>query len=197
MIENRLFDILTNKLFQNPETGNLFFPTYIYTYDPEEEYRTRKELEDLKERLKRPDHYIDLLSINIYHEFIDYLKLEKFGDEETLLNLLFQKEEEEGWEEILEILKEKAFDSEFLKRIDEKVTAHFEAPGSFKKVYVLIHGFGSMFPIIRVSRFLNNFERYIKGYKLIVLYPGENKNNNYCLFKRFQDEHLYRAVLLN
>ena len=36
--------LLTDKEFQEPETGNLFFPAYIYQYDPKEEYSIRKQI---------------------------------------------------------------------------------------------------------------------------------------------------------
>ena len=41
---------LSNEDFQDPDTGTLFFPAYICTYDPEKEYEIRVEIENLKER---------------------------------------------------------------------------------------------------------------------------------------------------
>ena len=58
--------ILSDKEFQIPETGDLFFPAYIYTYNPKEEYVVRKEIENLKDRLIRPNNFVDTLILNIF-----------------------------------------------------------------------------------------------------------------------------------
>jgi hypothetical protein len=42
---------------------------------------------------------------------------------------------------------------------------------------------------------MNNFEKYIQKYKIILFYPGEVKEN-YNLFKLLNDENLYRAIHL-
>ena len=39
---DKIFELLSDKSFQDPRTGNLFFPAYIYTYEPEEEYEVRE-----------------------------------------------------------------------------------------------------------------------------------------------------------
>ena len=61
-----LYNKLTKKEFMDPSTGNLHFPVYLYTYDPEKEYSLRKGIEKLKERLIRPNNFVDSLIINIY-----------------------------------------------------------------------------------------------------------------------------------
>ena len=70
-------ELLSDKEFQNPETGKLFFPTYIFTYNHEKEYEIRKEIDGLKDRLERPSNFIDTLILNIFDEFIDFLKEDK------------------------------------------------------------------------------------------------------------------------
>ena len=37
----------------------------------------------------------------------------------------------------------------------------------------------------------------VKGYKLIVFFPGYYGNTNYHLFGEFHDENIYRATLIN
>ena len=64
-----LFEELSRREFQNPETGNMFFPAYIYCYDPQEEYQIRKEIIELKDRLIRPDIFQECMVTNIYEEF--------------------------------------------------------------------------------------------------------------------------------
>jgi hypothetical protein len=193
-----LFEELSKKEFQNPDTGNLFFPAYIYTYNPFEEYSLRDEIEEIKNRLIRTDIFQECMVINIYDEFINYLKSEKL-EEETLFNLLIEFEKNEGVEEAFKNLKEVADSKEFLRTIDRKIVKHFELPSKYKKVYVLIHGFGSIFPYLRTSEFIKRFEEYVVGggYKIIAFYPGKFDNNHYYLFNEINSEDLYRAVLLN
>ena len=70
-----IYDLMADKGFQEPRTGNLFFPAYIYTYPPEQEYAIREQIDLLNAKLKRPNHYLDSLVINMYEELIDYCQL--------------------------------------------------------------------------------------------------------------------------
>ena len=76
---DKIFDLMADKEFQNPNTGNLFFPAYVYTYPPENEYEIRGQIDLLIDKLKRPNNYLDCLVFNIYHELIEYLKNESFA----------------------------------------------------------------------------------------------------------------------
>jgi hypothetical protein len=186
--------VLANKEFQIPETGNLFFPAYIYTYDPKDEYTIRKEIEGLKERLIRPSNFIDTLILNIFDEFIEYLKGLPFG-EEVFYDLLIQKEQDDEYPDaVVKLIKEKANDIEFFDFINEKATKHFKGESVNKRVYLFLYGFGSIFPFLRASNYLKNFEAHVKDYKLILFYPGKYDSNNYLLFEQFNDENIYRAV---
>lgn len=115
-----LFEELAKKDFQNPDSSNLFFPAYIYCYDPTKEYEIRNEILELKDRLIRPDIYQECMIINIYEEFIDYLKTETLGDE-SLFDLYIQQEKDETPENMIQNLKENADKREFLHRIHEKI----------------------------------------------------------------------------
>ena len=192
-----LFEELSKREFQNRETGNLFFPAYIYCYEPNKEYQIRSEINELKDRLIRPDIFQECMVINIYDEFINYLKTEKLGDD-SLFDLFVKQEKEESESEARENLKQTADSLEFLKQIDEKIRIHFQLPSKYKKVYVLVHGFGSIFPYLRASEFVKRFEGFVSGdYKLIVFYPGKYENNHFYLFNEINHETLYRATLLN
>jgi hypothetical protein len=190
-------ELLSDKEFQNPETGKLFFPTYIFTYNHEKEYEIRKEIDGLKDRLERPNNFIDTLILNIFDEFIDFLKEDKLGND-TMLNLLLDKENNESQpQELFDILQTKAHSIEFFDYIHHKAEAHFNLPSKFQKVYLMLYGFGSIFPFLRTSAYLKNFEEHVKGYKLIVFFPGTYKEQNYRLFNDFRDENIYRATLIN
>lgn len=185
---------MTDKGFQEPRTGNLFFPVYIYTYEPAEEYEMRKEISLLIEKLERPNNYLDSLVINMYDEMIEYLKEEQFANR-SLFDLISEKEKEDD-EEALTWVRDEINEGNFYNNFTKKVKNHF-GQNNEKKVYLVLHGFGTAYPYLRVSDFLKNTEQLIKEFKVIVFYPGNYDNNNYNMFGLLNDDNLYRANHLN
>lgn len=185
---------MTDKGFQEPRTGNLFFPVYIYTYEPAEEYEMRKEINLLIEKLERPNNYLDSLVINMYDEMIEYLKQEQFANR-SLFDLISEKEKEDD-EEALTWVRDEINEGNFYDNFTKKVKNHF-GENNDKKVYLVLHGFGTAYPYLRVSDFLKNTEQLIKEFKVIVFYPGNYDNNNYNMFGLLNDDNLYRANHLN
>lgn len=193
MTITELYKQLSDKDFQDHQTGNLFFPAYMYMYDATKEYEIDSEILDIKNRLHRPNNYLDVMVLDIFEVFVEYLKQEKFG---KLTKYEFYSEhEKEKFEAVDKALKQDAYDKRFLNFLDNKIKLHFENANNFEVAYVFVKGFGNAFPYIRASRFMSNFEGYIKGYKLIMFYPGEAKNY-YSLFGLLKDENLYRAIKL-
>jgi hypothetical protein len=191
---NKLYELMADKGFQEPRTGNLFFPAYIYTYDPALEYEMRREINMLIEKLKRPNHYLDSLVINMYEELIDFLKNEQFAGS-TLFDLILEKEKEDP-EEASDWVIDEINEGKFYENFTKKVKDHF-GKNNDKKVYLILHGFGSAYPYLRSSDFLKKTEQLIKEFKVIVFYPGDYTNNNYNLFGFLNDDNLYRANHLN
>lgn len=193
MTITELYTQLSDKDFQDHQTGNLFFPAYMYMYDPEKEYEIDAEILDIKNRLHRPNNYLDVLVIDIFEVFVEYLKHEKFG-RDTKFNYYTQFEVSKP-DAVDKALKMDAYNQRFLTYLSNKIQEHFTQAGESEVAYVFVKGFGRSYPYIRASRFMNNFEKYIKGYKLIMFYPGEAKNY-YSLFRLLKDENLYRAIKL-
>lgn len=191
---DKLYDLMTDKGFQEPRTGNLFFPAYIYTYPPEKEYEIRKQIDLLIKKLKRPNHYLDCLVINIYHELINYLKEESFAGESIFDSIM--KKEKEDPEEALSWIRDEINYGDFYKKFEEKIKDHFK-DNQNKRVFLILYGFGSVFPYLRTSEFLKNTERLIKEFKIILFYPGEYKDSKYHLFSHLDNDNMYRANLLN
>tara|TARA_B110000046_G_scaffold91830_1_gene99862 strand:+ start:389 stop:979 length:591 start_codon:yes stop_codon:yes gene_type:complete len=188
-----LYDQLCDKDFQDHYTGNLFFPAYMYMYDAEKEYEIDKEILSIKDKLYRPSNYLDIMVIDIFEEFTNYLKKEKFGRD---LKFDYYLERESGQpKQVADALKKDAYDNRFLTYLDNKIQSHLNSTEEYEVAFVIIKGFGNAFPYIRASRFMNNFEKYIKGFKLIMFYPGEAKDY-YSLFGLLKDENLYRAIKL-
>jgi len=188
-----LYDQLCDKDFQDPYTGNLFFPAYMYMYDAEKEYEIDQEILSIKDRLYRPSNYLDIMVIDIFEEFTNYLKLTKFG-KSTKFDYYIENESAKP-QAIEDIIKRDAYDSRFLLYLNDKIQNHLSNATEYDVAYVFIKGYGNAFPYIRASRFMNNFEQYIKGFKLIIFYPGKAKEY-YSLFGLLKDENLYRAIKL-
>lgn len=193
MTIKELYDLLCDKSFQDPATGYLFFPAYMYLYEPEDEYLIREEIASMKERLVRPTDFVDVLDLNIFNEFCNYLKTQKWGSTNWLDFIL--SEEAKNYQNVQRTLRQKANDVKFCTFLNNKIQLHINEVSDLKKSYVFIYGFGQIFPYLRASKFMNFFEQYIKGYKIILFYPG-NADKNYNLFKVLNDEHLYRAIKL-
>jgi hypothetical protein len=184
---------LANKDFQDYNTGKLFWPVYMYGYDPKEEYKIREEILDIKERLHRPNNYLNVLTMDIFKEFLNYLDGSNFGKRNKLI--FYLDNEKDKPDKVHQALVKDANDGKFFDWIDHKITAHLEASEKFEVAYVFMYGWGGIFPYLRTSKFLNNFEKHIGKYKLIIFYPGKVKPS-YNLFGLINDENLYRATTL-
>ena len=193
MTITELYDQLCDKEFQDHYTGNLFFPAYMYMYDAEKEYEIDQEIISIKDRLHRPSNYLDIMVLDIFEEFTNYLRHEKFG-RDTKFDFYLNHESTKP-KQVDDALKKDAYDKRFLKYLDDKIQDHLNAANEYEVAYVIVKGFGNAFPYIRASRFMNNFEKYINGFKLIMFYPGEAKDY-YSLFGLLKDENLYRAIKL-
>ena len=193
MTIKELYDLLCDKSFQDPATGYLFFPAYMYLYEPEDEYAIRQEIASMKDRLVRPTDFVDVLALNIFDEFCNYLKTQKWGATNWLQFIL--SEEAKNHQSVQTTLRQKANDKKFCAFLNNKIQAHKNEVSDLKKSYVFVYGFGQIFPYLRASKFMNLFEQYIKDYKIILFYPG-NADKNYNMFKVLNDEHLYRAIKL-
>ena len=193
MTITELYNQLADKDFQDPLTGNLFFPAYMYVYRADEEYRIQQEILNIKERLHRPNNYLNVLVLDIFQEFLDFLKQEKFGAQSKYD--FFMAQEPKKPEKVQQALKQDANSDRFFKWVDSRIKKHFEESQQAKVGYVFVTGFGAIYPYLRASRFMNNFEKYISEYKILLFYPGEVKDY-YNLFGLLNDENLYRAIKL-
>ena len=158
MTITELYNQLENKDFQDHETGNLFFPAYMYTYDEEKEYEIDREILDIKNRLHRPNNYLDVMVIDLFEIFCDYLKQEKFAKSNKFD--FYRSNELEKSDAVKKALEKDAYDPRFLEYVHKKIQTHLDNAGTFEVAYVFVKGFGNAYPYIGASRFMNNFEKY-------------------------------------
>ena len=78
----------------------------------------------------------------------------------------------------------------------DKVLSIIATFNTDKKSYVFVTGFGEIFPYLRASKFISNFEKYTTGkFKVVVFYPG--RVDQFChLFDKLNDDNPYRAIKL-
>lgn len=196
MTIEELYNKLEDKFFQDTDTGAIFYNVYIFQYNPTEEYTIREQIENLKTRLKRPNNNLDILSVNLFEEFCDYLDKKSFGPHPSMLQYLLKKEE--NGVPVGDVLIKNACDEDFFSSVNDKIQQHIENENNLKKSFVFLYGIGQIYPYLRTNTFLSNFERYNRGeqYKLIVFYPGHSEGNSFSLFGKLKDDNTYRSIKL-
>ena len=194
---NNLFNYLTEPYTKDVESGILFSPCYIYTYDIKKEYEVRKEIVDLAGRLVRPDNYLDSMILNVFDEMIAYLKNQKFLGKPLLDRII--ESEDENPQKANEWMDRTLNDEKFFNFIKDKVEAHFAEKSHLKRIYLLVHGFTASYPHLRASTFIKRSENMVDKFTMIIFYPGEYRDGNYILYgdSLFNDDNLYRANWLN
>lgn len=198
MTVEQLYEKLCDSSFQNTEEGDLFYNFYIYLYDAEKEYEIRKQIQRFKENLIRPANYVDVLMLDLYETFCEFMDGLSFGKKHpSYLKYLFDKDAA-NQDAVMRSLTTKANSKEFYEYIHQRILAHISAEMDYKRPYVFLYGIGQMYPLLRTNVFLTNYEAYneVNKYKIIVFYPGKQVDNTFSLFGCLEDAHAYRATLL-
>jgi len=197
MTIDELYQKMEDKSFQDTSTGTMFYNVYIFQYPAEEEYHIYSQIESFKSRLRRPSNNLDILTLDIFKEFCQYLDEKPFGKHPSMLAYLLHKENKSS-ESVNETLIRNACDEKFFEWMDTRIKNHLNTENELAKSFVFLYGFGQIFPYLRTNTFLSNFERYNHGedYKIIVFYPGNVQDNSFSLFGVLKDDHTYRSIKL-
>ena len=195
-----LYELLNSKKFQDTEEGDLFYNFFIYQYSAEKEYEMREQIIEFKRNLKRPTSYVDVLTIDIFDEFCNFLDRKKFLSHPSMLKYLRDKEDAnpENAGSVQDTLSRKAHSKDFIKYLHERIMEHKEIKDGLKRPYVFLYGIGAMYPYLRVNDLLAMYEDFniSNAYKLLVFYPGNSVQNSFSLFGMLPDHHTYRAIRL-
>jgi len=191
-----LYEYLNSESFQKVVNGNIFYNYYIFQYRAYKEYDMREQIKDFIKNLVRPTSYLEPMDLDLFSLFCDYLRNEKFGDN-NLLDETFDEEKNPNNLVTQELTAEANSDG-FIKYVHNTINKFVEEESPFKRVYVFIHGIGKMFPYMRTNVFLTKYEKYNdpNKYKIILFYPGHQEGNSFSLFDELEDSHTYRATLL-
>ena len=197
MTLDQLYDTLCSDDFKNTE-NDIFYNFYIFQYEPEKEYEMRRQIVDFKAKLIRPVNFVDVLTIDLFQEFCNFLDSISFGKKHpSYLKYMLEKDEIDH-EAVTKTLTNKANSQPFYQYIHERIMEHISIEDDKLRPYVFLYGIGAMYPYLRTNVFLSSYEQYNKSnkYKIIVFYPGEKDGNSFRLFNRIDDQHTYRATLL-
>ena len=88
-------------------------------YDASKEYEIENEILDIKNRLHRPNSYLDVMVIDIFEEFISYLKRQKFGKGNIFD--LYIKNEVNKPKDVKNSLTQDAYDARFYNYLNDKI----------------------------------------------------------------------------
>lgn len=190
-----VFHRLADPSFQKLGAGLMSFPAYVYTYPPGREYEFREAVSELPGRLRRPNVGQDPLLVNIYEELIGLLEEETLGGDPLLEHMLGREEEEPDM--VRGQIKRRAKSDAFAKRMGAKFGRHASQESDLGRSYVLIHGWGSIYPFLRSSEFLDRMEGHMGEYKIILFYPGTHEGGKFRLFGTLPSSRVYRASYLN
>ena len=200
MTIKELDDKLNSPGFQDTENGDLFYNFFIYQYPAEKEYDIRRQIQEFKANLIRPINYVDVLTLNLFEEFCNFLDQKKFLRHPSMLKYQLEKEQADPSKakNTQDTLTRNAHSPEFVQYIHRRIIDHITIKDQYRRPYVFLYGIGSMFPYLRVNEFLALYEDYndTGKYKIIVFYPGHRDQNSFRLFDTLPDNHTYRATLL-
>ena len=198
MTIDELYEKLSSRQFQDTQNGDLFYNFFVYQYPADKEYEIRQQIKEFKEQLIRPINYVDVLTMNLFEEFYNFLDSQSFGKlHPSYLKYLIEKDGSNP-DSVTKTLTNKANSDAFYEYVHNKIIQHISIKDDKNRPYIFLYGIGSMYPYLRTNVFLTNYEKYNQSsnYKLIVFYPGNVNKNTYHLFGMLNDEHTYRATLL-
>lgn len=194
---DELFRFLKDDDFQNPDSGHMNFPAYLYAYPAEDEYAFRSALPRLKAQLARPPIHQVACIVNVFEHFIDALRTTTYGDTPYLDTIRANERDSPKRTRrlISEVLDNK---SGFYASVHEAIRAHQqEATERETRTYAFVHGWGSIHPYLTAHQFMGCMEPLVDDYKLILFYPGTYRNDRLQFLGRVDGRGPYRAQCLN
>lgn len=199
MTVEQLYEKLCSKTFQDTENGDLFYNFFVYLYSAGSENEMRSQIAQIKKNIRRPVNNVDVLTLDIFEEFCNYLDSMSFGPHPSVLKYMLEKDAGDSHDNVTRTLMTHAGSDGFMKCLHERIMRHVETIGDdLIRPYVFIYGLGNIYPYLRTSNLLNRYEPYNRTgrYKIILFYPGEADGASFRLFGDLEDRHTYRATVL-
>ena len=159
---------------------------YVFDYPPESELTVREHLEYMTERLDKRGR--NFKSINLFEAIIELL------DSRKLTERAFKVQKERGDDALFNALKGPLEQNRVAEFIASKID--FSSCEKNKTEFILLHGLGSAWPIIRGHGLLNALHAKVGNVPTVLFYPGEYDGTALKPFGRIESNNYYRAFKL-
>lgn len=154
---------------------------YIFDYPAEQELDVRDHIQFLTKKLDNRGH--KFADLNLFQIIIEML------ESRNLLDRAFKMHHERGDEALFKALKGPLEQNRVAEFIASKVDLE-------NCQFILLHGLGSAWPIIRGHGLLNSLHARLGSIPLILFYPGEYDGASLKPFGQIETNNYYRAFKL-
>ena len=154
---------------------------YVFDYPPESEIEVREHLDYMSERLIKRGRIFK--SINLFEAVIELL------DSRNLTERAFKVQKERGDDALFNALKGPLEQNRVAEFISSKIDLETTE-------FILLHGLGSAWPIIRGHGLLNALHAKVGSVPTVLFYPGEYDGTALKPFGRIESNNYYRAFKL-
>ncbi|MBQ0066454.1 MAG: DUF1788 domain-containing protein [Firmicutes bacterium] len=172
--------------FRNDLGGANEVNYFVFDYEPKDELIVREYVEGLVNKINSQtflDYHISCF--DLYEILINYLK------EEDLFEAIFEMEEEEGWEEVVNSI----IDSMGIDTLEDNYFINHIAENIDENSIVFITGVGKVFPVVRAHKILNNMHQMIEKVPVVLFLPGTYSGLEIKLFGTLGNNY-YRSFRL-
>ena len=184
---NRIYDRITAKDFLDSSGIGNEIAFFVFDYPPNEELGVREFIPILENKIRSTKPDLRLVSINLFRFLIDHLR------DLNLLEESFRVQRERGNAALLHAVKGLLNPEDLARQIVE--TARPRDPN-----LMLIHGVGSVYPLLRTHALLNNLHPVLDRTPLVLFFPGTYVHGELCLFggtvQATEERRYYRALRL-
>ena len=160
---------------------------YVFDYPAEQELIVRNRIADMKAKYNVSGNSFQIIEYDLYDMVIDILI------EKGYLEKCFEFEKRKGFERITKsvgnMLRISADDSLIVQRIRDNTP---------DRCVVFLTGVGTIYPILRSHKILNNLHQVVDNVPVVMFYPGKYDGQELILFgdKEAKDDNYYRAFQL-
>ena len=159
---------------------------YVFDYPPESELEVREHINFMTDKLVKRGR--NFASINLFEAIIELL------DSRNLTERAFKVQKERGDDALFNALKGPLEQNRVADFIASKID--LGSPEKEQTEFILIHGLGSAWPIIRGHGLLNALHAKVGNIPTVLFYPGEYDGTALTPFGRIESNNYYRAFKL-
>ena len=156
---------------------------YIFAYEPEDELEVRRHIDFLVDQIPSQRPGTRVKHINLFDFAVEHLR-----KRDLLEKALRMQKEREPKHAIAQL--EKVLDPERTKTDFAQVAAPDQHD------VVLVSGVGSVYPMIRTHKLLNNIHAVMGETPIVFFYPGRYDGQHLSLFGKLRGDNYYRAFKL-